>query len=61
MLQLHTVANEQNDVHLSGFVADNFLTEQVDSIRVFADHVTTLTNVGEGVGYYLFDKEIGKE
>lgn len=59
ILQLHTVANEHNDVHLSGFLEENFITEQVDSIKEFANHVTSLTRLGEGVGVHIFDKEIG--
>lgn len=58
LLQLHTVANEHNDVHLSDFVEDYFLSEQVDSIKEFGDNVTKLTRLGEGVGVHLFDKEI---
>lgn len=46
---------------MTNFLEDQFLTEQVESIKMLADHVTNLKRVGAGLGEYLFDKEMRKE
>lgn len=38
------------------FIEENFLEEQVESIKQFAEYVTNLKRVGEGLGEYQFDK-----
>jgi len=40
------------------FLETEFLQEQVDAIKEIADHVTNLDRVGEGLGVYIFDKEL---
>lgn len=40
------------------FIEDNYLNEQVDAIKEFADHVTNLKRVGEGLGVYMYDKQL---
>ncbi|CAH8500829.1 unnamed protein product [Dicrocoelium dendriticum] len=37
--------------------SDQFLKEQVESMKEISDHVTNLRRVGSGLGEYLFDKE----
>lgn len=39
------------------FLEDNYLREQVESIKEIADHVTNLKRVGPGLGEYMYDKE----
>ena len=39
------------------FLENNFLGEQVESIKQFSDYVTNLKRVGSGLGEYMFDKE----
>lgn len=45
------------------FIETEYLQEQVDAIKEIADHVTNLQRVGEGLGVYMFDKQLseGKE
>lgn len=45
------------------FLETEFLQEQVDAIKEIADHVTNLKRVGDGLGVYMFDKQLseGKE
>ena len=38
------------------FLEENFLEEQVESIKLFSDYVTNLKRVGPGLGEYQFDK-----
>ena len=38
------------------FLEENFLEEQVESIKQFSDYVTNLKRVGPGLGEYQFDK-----
>ncbi len=37
---------------------DDFLNEQVESIKQISDHVTNLKRVGPGLGEYQFDKYV---
>ncbi len=47
-----------NDPHLSNFVEEEFLTEQVEAIKELGDHITKLNRAGSGLGEYLYDKEL---
>lgn len=38
------------------FIEENFLEEQVESIKQFSDYVTSLKRVGPGLGEFQFDK-----
>ena len=38
------------------FIEEEFLAEQVESIKQFSDFVTNLKRVGPGLGEYQFDK-----
>ena len=58
LLDLHKVANNHNDPHLTNYLEGEFLEEQVESINKLAKHVTNLHRVGEGLGVYMFDKEL---
>lgn len=57
LLDLHKVASAHNDPHMTNFLEEQFLEEQVDSIKKIADYVTNLKRVGSGLGEYMFDKE----
>lgn len=59
LLELHGLASTHNDPHLMDFLETEFLTEQVNAIKELADHVTNLERVAEGLGVYIFDKELG--
>lgn len=59
LLQLHALASEKNDPHLTDFLEGEFLDEQVESIKKLGDLITKLKRAGpEGLGEYLFDKEL---
>ena len=46
-----------SDPHLSNYLEEEFLEEQVKSIKEYADYITNLRRVGPGLGEYIFDKE----
>jgi len=58
LLALHSVASENNDPHLADFLEEHFLDEQVEAIKKLADLITRLKLAGEGLGVYLFDKDL---
>lgn len=60
-MRLHAIASNHNDAHFMDFLEGEYLTEQVDSIREIAAHVTNLERVGEGLGVFVFDKELNKD
>lgn len=60
LLELHGIASSHSDANLCDFLETEFLQEQVDAIKEIADHVTNLKRVGEGLGVYMFDKELSK-
>lgn len=55
LLKIHSLASEKKDPHLCAFLEENFLGEQVDSIRKLADFVT---NLERPVDEFQFDKLI---
>ncbi|CAF1516187.1 unnamed protein product [Rotaria sp. Silwood1] len=57
LLELHTSADKHNDPHLTDYVEEEFLDEQVESIKKYAHYITNLRRVGSGLGEYVFDKE----
>ncbi|XP_074264559.1 ferritin, chloroplastic-like [Silene latifolia] len=56
LLNLHSVAEKNNDPQLQEFIEGEFLAEQVDSIKKIADYVTQLRMVGKGHGVWHFDR-----
>jgi len=57
LLELHAFACQHNDPHLADYLEEEFLDEQVKSIKEYADYITNLKRVGPGLGEYIFDKE----
>merc|ERR1712038_956912 len=57
LLELTKAAEDKDDSNLSDFV-DEFLEEQVASIKSIGDTITKLKRVGDGLGLFLFDKEM---
>jgi len=57
LLELTKAAEAKGDSHLSDFV-DEFLEDQVASIKSIGDTITKLKRVGDGLGLFLFDKEM---
>ncbi|CAG8517988.1 764_t:CDS:1 [Ambispora leptoticha] len=59
LLNLHKIAEEQNDPQLCDYLESEFLGEQVVAIKKLADFVTQLNRVGgDGLGLYLFDQDL---
>lgn len=58
LLDVHTVATTSNDPQLCDFLESEFLKEQVEAIKKLADLITQLKRAGEGLGTYLFDKNL---
>ncbi|KAL4574996.1 hypothetical protein LXL04_021836 [Taraxacum kok-saghyz] len=56
LLNLHEVANRNNDVQLSDFVDSEFLGEQVEAIKKISEYVAQLRRVGKGHGVWHFDQ-----
>ncbi|CAH8841379.1 unnamed protein product [Trichobilharzia szidati] len=56
LLKLHGVAVKNNDPALTDLLESEFLHEQEDAIKQFADYITQTKRVGSGLGEYLFDK-----
>nr|CAH8841624.1 unnamed protein product [Trichobilharzia regenti] len=55
-LKLRSVAAKNNDSALTDLLESEFLHEQEDAIKQFADCITQTKRVGSGLGEYLFDK-----
>jgi len=60
LLDLHNVASQHADGHMTNFIESNFLDERVDTIKKLSDYVTQLKRVGPGLGEQLFDKQLGE-
>ena len=59
LLDLHVVASNHNDPHLTNFLEGEFLEEQVEAIKELADLVTRLNRAGPtGLGEHIFDKQM---
>jgi ferritin heavy chain len=59
LLNLHSVASSQNDAHLTNFLEEEYLDEQVEAIKELADLITKLKRAGpQGLGEYIFDKDL---
>jgi ferritin heavy chain len=57
LLDMHKVAANHEDAHLTNFLESEFLTEQVESIKELSGFVTQLKRAGPGLGEYMFDRE----
>ena len=59
LLKLHGLASQHSDPHLTDFLEEEFLDEQVESIKKLGDLITKLNRAGpQGLGEYLFDKDL---
>jgi len=58
LLSMHSMADTKKDPHLTNFLEDNFLTEQVTAIKKFGDLITRLERAGDGLGVHIIDKEL---
>ncbi|KAF4523198.1 hypothetical protein B566_EDAN002457 [Ephemera danica] len=58
LLDLHKLASSREDPHLCDYLESEFLTEQVESMKEIADMITNLQRVGDGLGTYIFDRDL---
>lgn len=58
LLDMHGLASNHNDAHLTNFLEEHFLDEQVDAIKDLGEKVTQLKRAGPGLGEYLFDQKL---
>jgi len=62
LLNLHALATEKNDAHLTDFLESEFLDEQVNAIKQLGEYITQIKRAGPtGLGEYLFDKDLKTE
>ncbi|KAL1122616.1 hypothetical protein AAG570_002943 [Ranatra chinensis] len=61
LLSLHSIASSHNDANLCDFLENEYLQEQVDSIKSLGDLLTNVRRVGEGLGIFVLDKELLRE
>lgn len=52
------MASSHEDPHLTNYLEEHFLDEQVESINKLVKHHTNLVRVGDGLGVFLYDKEL---
>lgn len=58
LLNLHATGSTHNDAHLTDFIEEKFLDEQVEAIKSYGDMITKMKRAGPGLGEYLFDKDL---
>jgi len=58
LLKLHRVAGDHNDAQMCDFLETHYLEEQVKAIKEISDHLTNIERVGNGLGEFIFDKEL---
>jgi ferritin heavy chain len=58
LLKLHKIAEENDDPQFTDFLEGEFLKEQVDSANELAKYIAQLKRCGEGLGVYIFDKDL---
>ncbi|KAL3654888.1 hypothetical protein CASFOL_000674 [Castilleja foliolosa] len=56
LLNLHSVADKNNDPQLADFIESEFLEEQVQAIKQISEYVAQLRRVGKGHGVWHFDQ-----
>lgn len=60
LLELHRVAEECGDPQMCDYVENEFLQEQVESIKEFSNYVSILNRIGKGFGVYYFDHDLNE-
>jgi ferritin heavy chain len=57
LVDMHKLANKHGDANMCDWIEDQFLKEEVESIKQLAEYVTMLQRCGAGLGEYMFDRE----
>ncbi|CAI9097292.1 OLC1v1033682C3 [Oldenlandia corymbosa var. corymbosa] len=58
LLNVHSVADQNNDPQMADFIESEFLEEQVEAIKKISEYVTQLRMVGKGHGVWHFDQRL---
>ncbi|XP_021732536.1 ferritin-3, chloroplastic-like [Chenopodium quinoa] len=58
LLNLHQVAEKNNDVQLQEYIEGEFLNEQVEAIKKISEYVAQLRRIGKGHGVWHFDQTL---
>merc|ERR1712029_1136408 len=58
LLELHQVAEKNNDSQLTDFLEGEFLKEQVEAQKEIGDLITKLKRAGDSLGLHIIDKEL---
>lgn len=58
LIALHQVADDSKDAQMCDWIEGEFLKEQVEAIYDLAKEITNLKRVGDGLGLYMFDKNL---
>nr|AAZ04239.1 ferritin [Avicennia marina] len=61
LLNLHAVASRNTDPQLADFIENDYLAEQVESIKKISEYVAQLRRVGKGHGVWHFDQMLLRE
>lgn len=61
LLNLHKIAEENEDPALEDFIESEFLEEQIKDIKELADMITQLSRCGDGLGLYIFDRDLAEK
>ncbi|CAI9557174.1 unnamed protein product, partial [Staurois parvus] len=59
LLDLHGVAADKNDPHMTDFLESPYLSESVETMKKLGDHITSLKKLWSshpGMAEYLFNK-----
>lgn len=60
LLDLHGLATSKEDPNLTDFLEGEYLEEQVEAIKELGDLITKCKRAGDGLGEYIFDKDLKK-
>ncbi|XP_027174887.1 ferritin-1, chloroplastic-like [Coffea eugenioides] len=58
LLEVHSVADRNNDPQMQDFIESEFLGEQVEAIKKISDYITQLRMVGKGHGVWHFNQKL---
>ncbi|CAL5192368.1 unnamed protein product [Lathyrus oleraceus] len=58
LLNVHSVAERNNDLEMTHFIEGEYLAEQVEAIKKISEYVAQLRRVGKGHGVWHFDQRL---
>ncbi|XP_071828308.1 soma ferritin-like [Apostichopus japonicus] len=59
-LKFHNLAETHEDKHTMDWIEEEFLTPYVENIKRLGDLKQQLSRAGDGLGEYIFDKELAE-